>query len=294
MIRANLDKLAPLHDSAIEKFQSSDSSIEGEPMPSGSMTIQLAKTGQQTVALEVFNTWCTFSVPFHVNLRQMALSMGNVILKPGKLEKKIRSPECHAVIHNTGKVVLKGCKSEADCMKAARSIARSLQRQMGKINEVIRIRNFKLNNVCAKGQLPWGVMVEKLNAKYPKETRFEPERFTGVIWDSTTPKACVTIFPSGSIKVLGAESEDDVLAAAMGAFKLASEFRSAERYRQTANKRPPAGGQYTQQQIAMKRPRLTITSTSNNLQYHQLAGHGSFPDEEGIDDYDPEDELEEF
>lgn len=47
-------------------------------------------------------------------------------------------------------------------MRAARSVGRNIQRAMGKLRDVVKIRNYKVCNVLATCKMPFGVKIEEV------------------------------------------------------------------------------------------------------------------------------------
>ena len=77
-----------------------------------------------------------------------------------------------------------------------------IQRTMGKVNEKICIRNFKIHNIFANCRVPFGIIVEELAKKY-KQAKYEPEITSGVVWTFIEPKATLRIHTTGSITITG-------------------------------------------------------------------------------------------
>lgn len=92
--------------------------------------------------------------------------------------------------------------SEDECKKASRQIARLVQRSMGKLNEVVRIRNYQICNILATCKMPFGIKIEEIARKYP-QTTYEPEISVGLVWKFKEPKASLRIHTTGSVTVTG-------------------------------------------------------------------------------------------
>ncbi|CAQ35044.1 TATA box-binding protein-like 1 [Caenorhabditis elegans] len=183
------------------------------------------------IDIQIRNVVCNYTLPLHIDLRKLAMNTHNVTYEreKGVMMKQKRSPGCYIKVYSSGKVYIVGCRSEADCKRAARSIARHVQRVMGKTKERVSIRNYRVNNVLATCRLPFGIKIEEVAAKYPSESTYEPELSVGLVWRSVTPKATLRIHTTGSITVTGAQSEADVLEVLSKIYPIVLEFRCLER-----------------------------------------------------------------
>lgn len=193
---------------------------EEEPMPDDS-----------DIDIQIRNVVCNYTLPLHIDLRKLAMNTHNVTYEreKGVMMKQKRNPGCYIKVYSSGKVYIVGCRSEADCRRAARSIARHVQRVMGKTNDKVSIRNYRVNNVLATCRLPFGIKIEEVAAKYPSESTYEPELSVGLVWRSITPKATLRIHTTGSITVTGASSEADVLEVLSKIYPIVLDFRCQER-----------------------------------------------------------------
>lgn len=87
-------------------------------------------------------------------------------------------------------------------MRAARRVARQVQRHMNKLDRTVRIRNYRVCNVMASCRMPFGINIEEMARKYP-QAEYEPELYIGLKWKFTEPKAVLRIHTTGSIGVTG-------------------------------------------------------------------------------------------
>ncbi|KHJ97812.1 transcription factor TFIID [Oesophagostomum dentatum] len=238
------------------------------------------------IDIQIRNVVCNYTLPLHIDLRKLALNTNNVTFDRGRgvLLKQKRKPNCYVKIYSSGKVYIVGCKSEADCMLAARNIARRVQKTMNKEKEIVRIRNYKVCNVLATCRMPFGIKIEELAQQYPAQSQYEPELSVGLVWRSQDPKATLRIHTTGSITVTGASSENDVMRSIEMIYPIVRKFRCAMRHRaEPKRKRPPrkraapvTGG------LPSKRPALSGSGIVGNKMY--------FSDEDDI--YDEEDLLD--
>ena len=90
-------------------------------------------------------------------------------------------------------------------MRAARRVARQVQRHMNKLDRTVRIRNYKVCNVMASCRMPFGINIEEMARRYP-QAEYEPELYIGLKWKFTDPKAVLRIHTTGSIGVTGGMS----------------------------------------------------------------------------------------
>uniref|UniRef100_A0A914YV15 TATA box-binding protein-like 1 n=1 Tax=Panagrolaimus superbus TaxID=310955 RepID=A0A914YV15_9BILA len=157
------------------------------------------------MTISINNVVCNYSLPMHVDLRKFALNSWNCSYdRTGSiLTKQKRHPGCHVKVYNSGKVYIVGCKSEAASRQAARSVGREIQKIMGKTDQKVCLRKFRINNILATCKFPFGILIDQVNRKYPKETYYEPELTVGLIWRMTEPKASVRIHTTGTIVVTG-------------------------------------------------------------------------------------------
>ncbi|VDK50501.1 unnamed protein product [Anisakis simplex] len=188
------------------------------------------------IDIQIRNVVCTYTLPLHIDLHRVALNCGNVTLDRGRgvLLKQSRNPCCYVKIYSSGKVYIVGCRSESECKRASRGIARLVQKCMGKVAELVRIRNYRVCNVLATCKMPFGVRIEEMAEKFP-ETQYEPELSVGLVWKLTDPKATLRVHTTGSVTVTGAQSEADVMRAIEFIYPTLVQYRCALRLRPDAN-----------------------------------------------------------
>uniref|UniRef100_A0A8R1DVU9 TATA box-binding protein-like 1 n=1 Tax=Caenorhabditis japonica TaxID=281687 RepID=A0A8R1DVU9_CAEJA len=254
-----------------------------EPMPDTS-----------EIDIQIRNVVCNYTLPLHIDLRKLAMNTTNVTYEreKGVMMKQKRSPGCYIKVYSSGKVYIVGCRSESDCRKAARSIARHVQRVMGKLHERVIIRNYRINNVLATCRLPFGIKIEDVAAKYPAESTYEPELSVGLVWRSITPKATLRIHTTGSITVTGASSEEDVLEVISKIYDVVVEFRCMERAKggaaAAAKKRKRKAP--TTRGPPIKKERFDDTNYSNSGVINNQV-YFSDEDEDLYDDLDLDEEI---
>ncbi|VDM53239.1 unnamed protein product [Angiostrongylus costaricensis] len=239
------------------------------------------------IDIQIRNVVCNYTLPLHIDLRKLALNSNNVTFDRGRgvLLKQKRKPNCYVKIYSSGKVYIVGCKSEADCMLAARTIARRVQKTMNKEKDIVRIRNYKVCNVLATCRMPFGIKIEELAQHYPAQSQYEPELSVGLVWRSQDPKATLRIHTTGSITVTGASSENDVMRSIEMIYPIVRKFRCAMRYRsELKQKRAPKKRTASSAVfgISTKRAVLSRSGIVGNKMY--------FSDEDDI--YDEDDLLD--
>jgi transcription initiation factor TFIID TATA-box-binding protein len=75
---------------------------------------------------------------------------------------------------------------------------------MGKLDQKIRIRNYRVSNILATCRMPFGVRIEDLARKYRSEgAKYEPELMIGLQWALKEPKASLRIHTTGTITITG-------------------------------------------------------------------------------------------
>ncbi|VDN01890.1 unnamed protein product [Thelazia callipaeda] len=227
-----------------------------EAPPSTSSEIHRNDTDvDEEIDIQIRNVVCNYTLPLHIDLHRVALSSGNVAFDRGRgvLLKQKRNPSCYVKIYSSGKIYIVGCRSEIDCKRAARGVARMVQKSMGRIMDIVRIRNYRVCNVLATCKMPFGIKIEELAQKYPECSQYEPELSVGLIWRSTNPRATLRIHTTGSITVTGAASENDVMKAIEIIYPIIKEFRCALRLRDSNITKP-----------VRKRKQMELSSTNMN------------------------------
>lgn len=246
------------------------------------------------IDIQIRNVVCNYTLPLHIDLHRVALSSGNVSFDRGRgvLLKQKRNPSCYVKIHSSGKIYIVGCRSESECKRAARGVARMVQKSMGRMMDTVRIRNYRVCNVLATCKMPFGVKIEELAQKYPDCSQYEPELSVGLVWRSTNPRATLRIHTTGSITVTGASSESDVMKAVEVIYPIIKEFRCALRFRNTTISKPT------------RKRKLAVSTVTNKKPYAMqpcVNGLQRFPGSSGVfgnrvyfsdEDDEEEDEFE--
>uniref|UniRef100_A0A0N5A1M9 TATA box-binding protein-like 1 n=1 Tax=Parastrongyloides trichosuri TaxID=131310 RepID=A0A0N5A1M9_PARTI len=181
---------------------------------SGVISVELKPDGG-VVEVQINNVVSNYQIPMHIDLRKVALSTCDVIYERANthLVRHKKKYNCFIKIYSSGKVVVMGCKSEKHALLASRTTARMVQKVMGKSDQIIRIRNYKVSNIMATLKFPFNIHIEKMAAAYPSHTSYEPELFIGLMWDFHDPsiKGVLRIHTTGSVTITGAVSESELV-----------------------------------------------------------------------------------
>lgn len=230
----------PMHEEPVfEAPKPEPAPVEAPEPATTSDTVDAELEPEGEIDIQIRNVVCNFTLPLHIDLHRVALNSGNVTFDRGRgvLLKQKRDPSCFVKVYSSGKIYIVGCRSESECKRAARGVARMVQKRMGKVTDSVRIRNYKICNVLATCKMPFGIKIEELAKKYPDKTQYEPELKVGLDWKCTNPKATLRIHTTGSITVLGAVSEGDVMRAIEIIYPIVREFRCPFRSREPGTSR---------------------------------------------------------
>ncbi|CAF3781369.1 unnamed protein product [Adineta steineri] len=156
------------------------------------------QNNQQDPEIELFvnNIVCTFALGCKLNLRKIAMEAANVIYKRGNamVLMKMRNPYCSANLWSSGKVTVTGTTSEDDAQRAARRVARCLQR----LGFNTKFRNYRIVNCLATCSMPWTIDIVKLSRLYPECVSYEPEIHPGATVRLNN-RAVLKVFTTGSV-----------------------------------------------------------------------------------------------
>ena len=75
---------------------------------------------------------------------------------------KLRKPRSTASIWSSGKISCTGATSEDEAKKAARRVARSLQ----KLGFKVRFNNYRVVNVLGSCTMPWNIKITQFSERY--------------------------------------------------------------------------------------------------------------------------------
>ncbi|XP_042905478.1 TATA box-binding protein-like 1 [Parasteatoda tepidariorum] len=196
---------------------------------------------QPELDIIVNNVVATFNTKCHLNLRQIALNGSNVeyIRDMQVVVMKFRNPKITAKVYSSGKVICTGATSNEDAKRAARKVARSLQ----KLGFKIRFTEYKIVNVLCTCYMYFGINLNKFTQKHRLLTSYEPELHPGATYKVKDLKATLKLYTTGSITIT-APSTDNIQRAVEHIFPLVYEFRTA--------KPPSKKSQYHNYQMSRK------------------------------------------
>lgn len=145
----------------------------------------------------VNNVVCSYSTRCHLNLRRIAMEGMHVEYKKenGMVNMKLRKPYTTSTMWSSGKVTCAGAKSENDAYIAARRFCRLLQKMQFKV----KMTNYRVVNVLATCNMPFGIDIQKLAETHQKECSYEPELHPGATYKLIKIKATLKLFTTGSI-----------------------------------------------------------------------------------------------
>lgn len=141
--------------------------------------------------------------------------MPNAEYNPRRLHAIVarrRTPKATALIFATGKLVIMGATSEADARLAALKNARLIQKQGYRV----RFREFRIQNIVGSadtGTERQGINLRNLARDYRECVNYEPERFTGLQYQMSDPKATLMIFHNGKITIASVRTQQDLYTA---------------------------------------------------------------------------------
>jgi transcription initiation factor TFIID TATA-box-binding protein len=158
------------------------------------------------------NVVASFVVGCTLNLDEIASKARNVEYNPKRsnaLVMRIRNPKTTALCFKSGKLLVMGAKSEANCRQAGRKFARIMQ----KLGYPARFIEFKVLNLVATAKTNFPIRLETLLLAHQTFAHYEPEIFPGLIYRIANPKVVLIIFASGHIVFTGAKEYTTITSA---------------------------------------------------------------------------------
>ena len=163
----------------------------------------------EDVRPQLHNVVATVNVGCRLDLKDIVSKARNVEYNPKRfaaLVMRIRSPKTTALLFSSGKIVVTGAKTEANCRLAARKFTRILQ----KLGYEAKFTEFKVQNLVATSRTNFPVRLEGLVLKHQLFAHYEPELFPGLIYRMIKPKVVLLIFVSGQIVFTGAKEVESM------------------------------------------------------------------------------------
>jgi transcription initiation factor TFIID TATA-box-binding protein len=173
---------------------------------------------------QLHNVVATINVGCPLDLKDIVSKARNVEYNPKRfaaLIMRIRNPKTTALCFNSGKIVVTGAKTEANCRMAGRKFTRILQ----KLGYQARFTEFKIQNLVATSKTNFPIRLEGLVIKHQSFAHYEPELFPGLIYRMFKPKVVLLIFVSGQIVFTGAQEYTDIERAFRNILPVLKEFK---------------------------------------------------------------------
>ncbi|CAG0912971.1 unnamed protein product [Notodromas monacha] len=178
-----------------------------------------------TIDIVPRNIVCNFKVGCHLDLKMIALKGCNVQYRSATnvVLMKLRRPMCTAHIWSSGRVTCTGSKTEPDAKRAARKVARFLQ----KLKFPVKLRHYRIVNILATCSFPFGVKLEHVVGLDRKNSSYEPELHPGLTYKVSDLSAVLKIFSTGSVTIT-APSLRNVQMAVEHVYPLCSQCRKVK------------------------------------------------------------------
>lgn len=173
---------------------------------------------------QLHNVVATINVGCQLDLRDIVGKARNVEYNPKRfaaLIMRIRTPKSTALVFSSGKVVVTGAKSEANCRLAGRKFTRILQ----KLGYSAHFTDFKVQNLVATSRTDFPIRLEGLLLKHQSFAHYEPELFPGLIYRMLKPKVVLLVFVSGQIVFTGAKEYGEIEKALRNILPVLREFK---------------------------------------------------------------------
>ncbi|VDN83251.1 unnamed protein product [Brugia pahangi] len=245
------ERVGSIVDASSGKTGYEEQTEEAPPSTSSELADRGDSDEDGEIDIQIRNVVCNYTLPLHIDLHRVALNSGNVAFDRGRgvLLKQKRNPSCYVKIYSSGKIYIVGCRSESECKRAARGVARMVQKTMGKMMDVVRIRNYRVCNVLATCKMPFGVKIEEIvlntNQNYQLASYGVPQ---------ILEPHFEFIQPAALLSLAATASESDVMKAVEVIYPIVKEFRCALRLRNSAISKPSRKRKHGSSNNANKRP----------------------------------------
>lgn len=230
---SNNDSLPPLSQ-GLSQLQSNDTQLS-EQLNDTDTQIHTQSSIHYTthdigLIPQLQNVVCTVNCNSRLNLKFIAMHARNAEFNPRRFSAvimRIRSPRATALIFNSGKLVVTGCKSESDCKYSARKFLRILQKLQLQYYSysTIKFIQYKIENMVATVDVKFSIRLEGLAYEHDDYCSFEPELFPGLIYRMVQPKIVLLIFVSGKIVLTGGKSVDELYLAFEQIYPVLQDYR---------------------------------------------------------------------
>ncbi|KAH0785494.1 TATA-box binding protein [Histomonas meleagridis] len=122
---------------------------------------------------------------------------------------RIHEPKATGLVFKNGKTNIVGCKTEEDCLLAARKFGRLLKT----LGFIVRLKSFTIANIVATMDCKFPIHLESLASRHKIFATYNPEVFAGLIYRIPKPKATFIVFVSGKIIITGTKSIENIVTA---------------------------------------------------------------------------------
>ncbi|CAD7940466.1 unnamed protein product [Amoebophrya sp. A120] len=158
----------------------------------------------------VHNCVASFQLQVEVDLQDTVCRARNIEYNPKKAPSLIvrhRDPRATALVYETGRVMITGARSPDEAKLAGKKVAKMFQK-IGYPNA--KFTNYQLENLIAIADLGFPLRLEGIAYDFREYSSYEPEMFSGLVWNHDEPKMSILVFVSGKIVITGAKTTDDM------------------------------------------------------------------------------------
>lgn len=167
----------------------------------------MAKGPEPTINIE--NVVASVTLFQKLDLSQIQMAFPQVEYKPAQfpgLVFRLQKPKTATLIFGSGKMVCTGAKSEAESIKAVKTVVKLLKEEGFLIKEEPQI---EIQNIVASVDLHGRIDLERAAVEL-ENVMYEPEQFPGLIYRMGQPKVVILMFASGKLVCTGAKYEKEV------------------------------------------------------------------------------------
>jgi transcription initiation factor TFIID TATA-box-binding protein len=151
-----------------------------------------------------------YNTGIELDLPKIAQSISKAVYNPSKFAAVVVKSlvlKSTGLLFKSGKIVVSGCKTEADLKKSA-DLIKKILRHVGVQN--IRDEDIKLRSMCGHFVFPERLSLESFYYSHIQESTYEPELFPGLIYRLQNPSIVYTIYVSGKVVINGAKSRQEI------------------------------------------------------------------------------------
>eukprot|EP00996_Jenningsia_fusiforme_P003353 NODE_4154_length_853_cov_27.815920_g3832_i0.p1 GENE.NODE_4154_length_853_cov_27.815920_g3832_i0~~NODE_4154_length_853_cov_27.815920_g3832_i0.p1 ORF type:complete len:220 (+),score=46.85 NODE_4154_length_853_cov_27.815920_g3832_i0:132-791(+) len=175
-------------------------------------------------AVKINNVLATFSLGADLDLKEIVLRTRIAEYNPEKFAGctiRLSEPKVSGFLYTTGNGVVTGAKSVEEAKRAAKKIARIVQ----KLGFAVQFKHFQVHNMTGTTQVDFPVQLERLVEILGSDCQYDPEIFPGLHYRMLDPFCTWCIFCSGKLVVTGASSVEAVESSARKVFEVLERVR---------------------------------------------------------------------